>query len=316
VSRRRGTDRHTGVLVVDKPAGITSHDVVDEVRRAARQRRVGHTGTLDPAATGILVVCLGRATRIARFLQDSTKTYTTTVRFGVETTTQDATGQVVAERPAEHVTREAVESALGRFRGEIEQVPPMVSAIKVGGERLHELARRGEEIEREARRITIYELTLDGFRGEPQPEADLTVTCSAGTYVRTLGHDLGGVLGVGAHLTKLRRTRNAGFGAGDAHSLEVVLDLGQRGALGDVVLSMDRALASLEEVVVDAGGARAVATGRSLPAHGSAGPYRVTYGGRLLAVYRDAGAEGRPEVVLTSPQDLPDEPSEEQEQGE
>lgn len=309
MSRRRGADRHTGVLVVDKPAGVTSHDVVDEVRRAAGQRRVGHTGTLDPGATGILVVCLGKATRIARFLQEGTKTYTTTVRFGVETTTQDAGGDIVTERPGGHLTREDVESALERFRGEIEQVPPMVSAIKVGGERLHEKARRGEEVEREARRVTIHELSLDAFRSGSTPEADLTVSCSPGTYVRTLGHDLGQALSVGAHLTSLRRTHNAGFDSRDAHSLDVVLEHGERGAFGDLVLPMERALDSLDEVTVEAERARAVATGRSLPAQGSPDPYRVTYRGRLLAVYRDEGEEGRPEVVLITPQDLADQPA-------
>lgn len=290
-----------GVLVVDKPAGMTSHDVVDEVREAAGQRRIGHTGTLDPDATGVLVLCLGRATRLARFLQAGVKTYRAEAVLGVVTTTQDASGEVVAEASATEVTRADLQEALGGLTGEISQVPPMVSAVRVGGQRLHERARRGEEVEREARQVTVQELTLTSFTPGERARAGLEVTCSTGTYVRTLVHDLGQTLSCGAHVASLRRTRNGAFTEADAHPLDRV-----REDLEGVLLSLREGVRGLPQVALtDPGAARDVVHGGSLPATGRDGPWAVVFGDRLLAVYADREGVGRPEAVLAQPEDLP-----------
>lgn len=298
-----------GVLVVDKPAGIGSTDVVRVVRRAAGQKRVGHTGTLDPAATGVLVVCLGRATRLVRFLQAGRKTYLAEMVLGVETTSQDADGEVVAERSAAGVTEERFCEVLTSYVGTIEQVPPMVSAVKVDGERLYEKARRGEEVEREPRRVEIDEIVLESF--EPAGEdgdrahASFLVTCSGGTYVRTLAHDIGADLGCGGSLTGLRRLANGTFTIEDAVSLEDVEERGRDGTLDDVLLSKREALRGMPAVDVDAAQAADVATGRSLPTQELAGPFAVVRAGRLLAVYADRDGQARPEAVFVQPDDLP-----------
>ncbi len=216
--RRDGRPDLDGVLVVDKPAGMTSHDVVQVVRRVVGQRRVGHTGTLDPDATGVLVVCLGRAARLVQYLQAGRKTYAATMVLGRETSSQDASGEVLSDVDASHVDEHAVCVAMTRFQGDIEQVPPMVSALKVDGERLHEKARRGETVERDPRPVTIHDLVLEDFRPGRQPEVSFLVTCSAGTYVRTLAHDIGQLLGVGGSLTSLRRIANGPFTVDDAVS--------------------------------------------------------------------------------------------------
>ena len=194
--------RRPGVLVVDKPAGSGSRQIVDLVMRTLGTRRVGHAGTLDPFARGVLLVAWGKATALVPYLQEYEKSYEALVRFGRVTDTQDRTGTTVEERDASGLTREAVEAALPRFRGWIEQVPPMYSALKHGGKRLHELARRGETVERAPRRRRVHRLELTAW--EP-PLARLSVTCSAGTYVRTLAHDLGREVGTGACLEELTR---------------------------------------------------------------------------------------------------------------
>ena len=194
-----------GLLVVDKPSGFTSHDVVAKLRKIYGQRRVGHAGTLDPDATGVLLVGLGRVTRLLRFLQVAGKEYRADVRFGVATSTLDAAGEVL-DRQEMPLGREQVEQAAKRFVGDIEQVPPMVSAIKVGGRRLHDLARRGEEVERAPRPVRIDRLEVEAFEPGPYPMATLFVACGSGTYVRTLAADIGERLGCGAHLAALRRT--------------------------------------------------------------------------------------------------------------
>jgi tRNA pseudouridine55 synthase len=192
------------VLVVDKPKGPTSFDVVRRVRQVFGERRVGHAGTLDPMATGVLPVCLGEATKLVPFLQAGEKVYEAEARLGVSTDTQDATGQVVSERDPRGVTREAIAMALARFQGRILQIPPMHSAIRVEGRRLYELAREGVEVEREAREVEVHEAALLAF--EP-PVVRFRVRCGKGTYIRAIANDLGEALGVGAHLTALRRTR-------------------------------------------------------------------------------------------------------------
>jgi tRNA pseudouridine55 synthase len=205
-----------GVLNIDKPAGITSHDVVAQVRRVTGVRRVGHAGTLDPLATGVLLVGVGRTTRLIEYLVGRPKTYEARLRLGQTTATYDTEGEVVAERPFSHITTEEIDNHLAAFRGQIEQQPPMYSAIKKDGQPLYKLARKGIEVEVPTRQVTIYALEL---LGHDAPFVDLRVTCSAGTYIRSLGHDLGEALGSGAHLTGLRRTAIGDFGVETAVSL-------------------------------------------------------------------------------------------------
>ncbi len=215
-----------GILLIDKPAGMTSHDVVDRLRRTFGWRKVGHAGTLDPLATGVLVLLVGRATKAqARFLNDD-KAYRFRMRFGIETDTHDIDGEVVRRVETPFTVEEAaLRAVLERFRGEIEQLPPMVSAIKHKGKPLYKYARRGQEIEREPRKVTISELELLAFDGR---EAQIALTCSKGTYVRTIAHDIGQALGVGACLTALRRTRSGVFTEADLQPFEAVCELSPR----------------------------------------------------------------------------------------
>jgi tRNA pseudouridine55 synthase len=193
-----------GVLVVDKPAGPTSHDIVDRVRRIFHIRKVGHGGTLDPMATGVLILLIGRATKLSNLFLGSDKTYEGTMRLGIATDSHDAAGNVTAERDCSGVSREALEGVMARFRGDQMQTPPMVSAIKVDGIPLYKRARRGQTVEREPRLIHVYEFSLGRFA---LPEADFQLRCTKGTYVRTICADVGDALGCGAHLSRLRRTR-------------------------------------------------------------------------------------------------------------
>lgn len=213
----------SGILLVDKPAGWTSHDVVGRLRRITGQRRIGHSGTLDPMATGLLVVFLGRATRAVEFAEGHDKAYTALLRPGVVTDTLDTTGNVLATSP-ERPTRSELESALGAFRGEIEQLPPMYSALKHNGKKLYEIARAGGEVERKPRPVTIYRLECTGER---DGDFVLEVECSKGTYIRTLCDDIGRALGCGACMSGLRRTRAGGFDVKDALTLE---EIERRGA--------------------------------------------------------------------------------------
>lgn len=280
-----------GFLLVDKPAGMTSHDVVARVRRALGERRVGHAGTLDPPATGLLLIGVGRATRILRFIEAHHKEYVAEATFGVTTTTEDATGDVIAERDASAVTREAVERVLAAFRGTIEQVPPMVSAVKVGGERLYRKALRGEDVERAARAVTIHALDLLSFEPGARARAGFRVVCSKGTYVRTLAADIGEALACGAHLTSLRRTRVGPFPVEEAVALEDV----DAAALRDV----GDALRGYPRRDVDAAGARDLIQGKALPAAGIDGPYAVWGPDGLVAVVEDRGEEARSLCVVS-----------------
>jgi tRNA pseudouridine55 synthase len=289
-----------GLLVVDKHAGPTSHDVVNRLRRLFATKRVGHAGTLDPPATGILLVGLGRATRILQFLQALPKTYRAEVAFGATTSTQDATGRVVEERPCGFGLDE-LRAAAASMVGEIRQVPPMVSAVRVGGERLYRAARRGEEVERPARAVTVYGLDVASF-DRAAWEATLEVRCSSGTYVRTLAADIGELLGCGAHLKELRRTSIGSLGEADAVTvaqLEAMEPAGRRAA----VLPMGAAMRDYESVTVSGDDLQAVGHGRSLgdpdPGGAEGPPVAVLDpGGRLLAVYRRHGEGLRPAAVL------------------
>lgn len=213
-----------GVLNLNKPSGITSHDVIDALRRASGQREVGHAGTLDPLATGVLVCLLGRATRLTPYLQELPKAYRGTIQFGIRTNTQDAEGEVFYQKPAPHLTLEQVRAAAERFKGRIWQIPPMFSALRLEGRKLHELAREGKEVPREPRPVHIYKLEILSFQPGDYPTAEFEVECSKGTYVRTLASDIGDALGVGAYLKQLTRTAVGKFRLEDACTLEEVAD--------------------------------------------------------------------------------------------
>jgi tRNA pseudouridine55 synthase len=282
------------VLVVDKPAGMTSHDVVERIRRTSGVRRVGHTGTLDPPATGVLVVLVGRATRLAQFFVDDEKGYRGEMILGSATDTQDADGEVVARGEVGGITAARIEKVFAEFVGAIEQVPPMVSAIKKGGTPLYVLARRGVEVPREPRRVLVRRLVLIGYR---EPVAEFEVTCSKGTYVRTLAHDVGRALGCGAHLGRLSRERVGRFRIEDALSLDEVSRAGRD--LGAIGLSMFDALDAWPALRVSRGELNAIATGTPIEIEearlgGPAGLVRITPdGGVLAAIGRSDKIEGR-----------------------
>lgn len=227
-----------GVLVVDKPGGMTSHDVVRRIRRICKTRRVGHSGTLDPMATGLLLVAVGEGTRVVQFLVEGDKTYRAMLQFGAETTTQDAEGEVTAERPYDHLDEATVRQACAEMIGRQEQVPPMYSAIKIKGVALHRLARQGIEIERPPREIHVARLEVEELA---LPRLSFEVECSKGTYVRTLCHDLGRKLGSAAHLTALRRIRSGSFHIAEAVSLDW-LAAADEAAIADKLLSVSSAL--------------------------------------------------------------------------
>ncbi len=280
-----------GVLVVDKPVGPTSHDVVQAVRRCLGVR-TGHTGTLDPAASGVLPLVLGRASRLSRFLTAGEKEYLAWVRLGVRTDTLDLEGRILERRPVPELETRELEEVLQRFRGEIQQVPPMFSAVKMGGRRLYEVARRGETLERTPRQVRIHELVV--LAREPE-RLQLRVRCSAGTYLRTLADDLGNVLGCGAALETLRRTRSGDFTLDQAIPLDAVQ---QRAA--QALIPIDALLPELPRLEVDSILARRVEHGNAIPFADLESPdlVRVTHRGRLLALGRASGGWIRPELVL------------------
>ena len=274
-----------GLLLVDKPGGMTSHDVVDVVRRRLGTKKVGHAGTLDPMATGLLLVGVGRATRLLRFLSDLPKTYEGTMQLGVETTTLDAEGEIVREAEVT-AARSDVEQAMRALEGESMQRPPAYSAVKVGGRKLYEAARAGEQLEAEPRPIRVDAFDLLGF---DSPDATFRVACSTGTYVRVLAADVGAALSCGAHLTSLRRTAIGPFRASDASPPE---------GPGDPLPAED-AVRHLPRLDLEAEEAVAASHGRPLGPAGLAGPYGVFDPvGRLIGVYEDDGPKARPQVVL------------------
>lgn len=257
--RTRMEPRLEGVLVVDKPSGPTSHDIVAKVRKASGIKKVGHTGTLDPMATGVLVLLIGRATRIARFLELEPKEYIAEALFGIKTDTQDITGRVIQESES-HVDIEELKRLIPQFTGDILQVPPMVSALKVSGRPLYRLARLGKEIERKERRVTIFKLDLLDFFGvDCKSHAIFRVVCSGGTYVRTLVNDIGDKLGPGATLKSLRRTRVGRYTLSDAISVEEILN--DSAMIKRCMISIDNALAHLPEIRVEKGAADFVLNG-------------------------------------------------------
>ncbi|MDQ1380645.1 MAG: tRNA pseudouridine55 synthase [Actinomycetota bacterium] len=290
-----------GLVVVDKAAGWTSHDVVAKLRGVYGQKRVGHAGTLDPDATGVLLVGLGRVTRLLRYLQEAGKEYRGRVVFGVATDTLDGAGAVL-ERTEMSFTRSELDVAARSFVGDIEQVPPMVSALKVGGRRLYELARAGEEVERVARPVHISELVVEDLDPGAYPEATIRVACSTGTYIRTLAADLGAALGGGAHLGTLRRLRVGSFTLDEARPIEAIEADPEAALLAPTVAMRD-----LERVVVDLERARAVAHGATFAAPAlvgeseGLGPFAVVdETDALLAVYERRGGGVKPAVVVAT----------------
>jgi tRNA pseudouridine55 synthase len=285
-----------GIVVVDKPAGMTSHDVVARVRRLARTRRVGHGGTLDPMATGVLVIGVERATRLLTYVIGSTKRYTATIRLGQSTITDDAEGEVTATADARGVADDAITAGLTALTGEIDQVPSAVSAIKIKGQRAYKRVRAGESVELAPRRVTVSRLDLLGTRRHDRVvDLDVDVACSSGTYVRALARDLGAALGVGGHLTALRRTAVGGFTLAEAQTLDEL-------ALQDdpVNLEMSAAAARLmPRRDATESEARTLRHGGPLSTVGIAGPYAVfDPAGDVLAVVSERGGRARPEVVL------------------
>ena len=254
-----------GILIIDKPEGITSHDVVARCRRILKTKRIGHTGTLDPFATGVMVILVGQATRLAQFLDKDTKEYEALVRFGFETETGDSTGQLrITNYELRDFSVEELENVLAQFRGEIEQTPPMYSAKKVEGRKLYELARKGIEIERKPVKVRIYELEIltpenteklkpkqNGF-GLWTFDFRLRVSCSAGTYIRVLAEDIGRRLGVGAHLAELRRTRAGKFDISKSVTLEELEKIVSENRLEEVLISMNETVSHLSEIRLSA----------------------------------------------------------------
>lgn len=247
-----------GILIIDKPVGPTSHDVVSSVRKILKEKKVGHTGTLDPAATGVLPLVLGKATKLARYVTGGNKRYLATLKLGVSTDTLDAEGTVTAEKPVD-VTEEQVRAAVAKFVGAIDQVPPMYSAKKIEGQRLYELARQGVTVEREAKRVTIFSCDVLEVK---LPEVTIDVLCSAGTYVRVLAADIGDALGCGAHLNMLRRTAAGSFTIDDAVSLEALAD--DPSLARTRLLPLSRALADLPSIALPVGVVKMVTNGYQL----------------------------------------------------
>ncbi|MFI7060822.1 tRNA pseudouridine(55) synthase TruB [Kribbella sp. NPDC050124] len=286
-----------GIVVVDKPAGLTSHTVVARIRRLAGTRKVGHAGTLDPMATGVLVVGLNRATRLLGHLQLADKSYDAIVLLGATTTTDDAEGEIVSTAPVDGVTAEAIEAAVAGFRGEISQVPSKVSAIKVDGRRAYERVRAGEEVALKARSVTVsrYDV-LDVRPGPSGIEVDISVDCSSGTYIRALARDLGAELGVGGHLTALRRTRVGSFDLSVAHTLESLAESFDWLPIAEV------AAGTFPRYDADADQAAAIRTGRPLPGlnlpAGQTAMFDPT--GTFLALYEPHGPVAKPTAVFVS----------------
>lgn len=272
-----------GILLIDKPRDWTSHDVVGKLRGILRERRIGHSGTLDPMATGLLVVFIGRATRAVEFAESHEKEYLASLRLGMETDTQDITGNVLhtCERP---VSREELERTLSLFRGEIRQVPPMYSAVKVGGKKLYEIARKGETVERAPRNVTVFKLDV---QGETDGDWQLDIACSKGTYVRTLCHDIGQALGVGGAMSALRRVRAGRFSIEDALTLEQVQQAADAGRAEQLLLPVDTLFYEYDAVEIAAKDESRVRNGGTFSCGVPDGTYRIyAETGEFLALGR------------------------------
>jgi tRNA pseudouridine55 synthase len=326
-----------GILIIDKPAGITSHDVVARCRRILKTKKIGHTGTLDPFATGVVVILVGKATRLAQFLDKDAKEYEAIVRFGFETDTGDRTGEIKKSSISNfkfQISNQEIEAVLTEFRGEIMQTPPMYSAKKVEGKKLYELARKGIEIERKAVAVKIYELELLESRVESREsrvesesgavadiltltnteitensrlltlDSRLKVSCSAGTYIRTLAEDIGKKLNVGAHLAELRRTRAGKFHLSQAVTLEKLEEIVAANKLNEILISPNEAVSHLAEVKLSAEETAKIKNGVRLQRHltdsKEGDSLRLTTDENLLAIglYHESEKNIQPKLVL------------------
>ncbi|GAA3742128.1 tRNA pseudouridine(55) synthase TruB [Micromonospora maritima] len=284
--------------MVDKPGGMTSHDVVARVRRLARTRRVGHGGTLDPMATGVLVIGVGRATRLLTYVIGAGKSYTATIRLGQSTVTDDAEGEVVASTPAGAVTDEAVRAALAVLTGEIDQVPSAVSAIKIDGQRAYKRVRDGETVELPARRVTVSRLDVRAIRRDTPDvvDVDVDVTCSSGTYIRALARDAGVALGVGGHLTALRRTSVGAFTLAEAATLDQLEERAPEVVNLPLDAAADRYFPRRDATAEET---RVLSHGGPLAPVGITGPYAVfDPAGGLIAIVSERDGRARAEIVL------------------
>ena len=246
-----------GLLLVDKPTGMTSHDVVARVRKVGKTKKVGHTGTLDPGATGLLVLCIGAATRLSDYLTGMEKVYTGEMTFGLVSDSYDADGKVLEEHEVPEITEEELRACMEKYTGTFDQIPPMVSAVKVGGQRLYKLARKGEEVERPSREVTVFDFTLDALE---LPKARFTLSCTSGTYVRSLCHDIGKDFGCGAILSSLRRTEVGNFDIADAVPLDALTEPGD---VEERLIPMGEAL-DLPVAVLNGDGLRLVLSGNQI----------------------------------------------------
>lgn len=235
-----------GIINVYKEKGYTSHDVVAVLRKIAGQKKIGHTGTLDPDATGVLPVCLGRATKVCDLLTDRDKTYEAVLLLGKTTDTQDISGAILKEQPTDHLNEAEVTKVIESFKGTYDQIPPMYSALKVNGKKLYELAREGKTVERKSRKVTIYQIHIKEIQ---LPRVRMEVTCSKGTYIRTLCHDIGNLLGTGGCMEELTRTKVGRFELKDSLKLEELSDLAQNGRLEDALIPLDQMFSELQSVV-------------------------------------------------------------------
>lgn len=295
-----------GFFVIDKPAGITSHDVVSRVRRILATRKVGHTGTLDPFATGVLPVAVNGGTKVIPFLDEGVKQYEALLRLGIVTDTLDLTGKVLQQADCSHIAQERFTAVMARFTGRISQIPPMFSAIKRGGQPLYKLARQGQEVERQPREVAIYSLELLSFE---QPCAKLRVTCSRGTYVRSLADDIGAELGCGASLQELRRISSGAFRLSSAITLDELEEACRQGRLDRLCVSPSAALGHLPDLPLSDAGLAKVRHGRSPEwsevatnapsAFESPQMARLTRDGELVAVARLLPVSaGSPQIIL------------------
>jgi len=298
-----------GILAVYKPAGFTSHDVVAKVRRILKMKRIGHTGTLDPEVTGVLPLCLGRATRVVEYMQELPKEYYATLRLGIATDTEDLTGQVIEQVDSVSVTKEDVMQVLNSFQGVISQVPPMFSAVKVDGKRLYELAREGKTVERKSREVTIYEIEMtDTSWDGPYPELSFRVLCSKGTYIRTLCVDIGRALGLPSVMVKLTRSKSAGIDAEHCLTFDDIQRYMDEGTLGSHLIPVDQAIPQLPVHTVSEEKTSAAIQGQRLsyksviPEVNGDGPIRLyDVKGRFLGIFQrqeDTGAIAPVKVFL------------------
>lgn len=295
-----------GVVNVYKTSGPTSHDIIDQIRRIFGQRRVGHAGTLDPMATGVLVVCLGKATRLVEYLTNTEKEYRAVLTLGVTTDTQDSTGEVISESDASGITIDALNIAVEAFVGEIEQVPPMISAIKHEGKPLYRHAREGKTIERAPRHVTIHSIAIDDFSTGNRAEANITVHCSSGTYIRTLCADIGEALGCGGMMSKLERTRVGRFSIGESVTIDELYRAQSEDRLENYVTSMSEAMVDMPIIELDADAEQRVLHGLPFVAQHVVeveSPIRLLSSlGELVAIGKYADMDGvatiKPQKVL------------------